>query len=220
MTKVVPTKPLLIMLYGYPGSGKTYFARQLAEHIQAAHVSSDRIRGELFETPRYDREENSVVGQLMDYLTHEFLQAGLSVIYDVNASSANQRRMLREMAQKTKAVPLLVWFQIDPETAFARLAKRDRRRADDKYAGPGDRATFERIAGSMQNPHNEDYTVISGKHVFSSQYSSFIGRLRSLGLVPISNDTRANVVKPELVNLVPNLMAGRVDLTRRNINIR
>jgi predicted kinase len=54
MSKVVPTKPFLILLYGFPGSGKTYFARQLTEHVQAAHVHGDRIRGELFDKPRYN----------------------------------------------------------------------------------------------------------------------------------------------------------------------
>lgn len=210
------------MLYGYPGAGKTYFARQLPEHVQAAHVHSERIRGELFESPRYDQEENQVVNQLTDYLTGEFLGAGLSVVYDGNALRQDQRRALREMAAKAKAQPILIWLQIDPESAFARISKRDRRRADDKYAGPTDEATFTRIAGSMQNPQNEEYVVISGKHVFTSQLSTFLARLREMGLVQSSStqEVNAKVVKPELVNLVPNIAAGRVDMSRRYITIR
>src|SRR4051812_39359450 len=111
MSKVSPTKPLLILLYGFPGAGKTFFARQLTEQLQAAHVHGDRIRGELFETPRYDKEENEVITQLMDYMTGEFLNAGLSVVYDVNAMRVSQRRTLRELARKCHAEPLLVWFQ-------------------------------------------------------------------------------------------------------------
>src|SRR5688572_25518988 len=100
MPKVVPNKPLLIMLYGYPGSGKTFFSRQLTEQLQAAHVHGDRIRGELFEKPRYDKEENDVIEQLMDYMTGEFLAAGLSVVYDINAMRNSQRRTLRDLARK------------------------------------------------------------------------------------------------------------------------
>lgn len=220
MSKVMTTKPLLILLYGYSGAGKTYFARQLTEHIQAAHVHGDRIRGELFENPRYDKEENDVVEQLMDYMTGEFLSAGLSVVYDINAMRLSQRRTLREMARKAKAEPVLIWLQIDHESAYARLGKRDRRRADDKYAGPNDRATFERIAGGMQNPQNEEYVVVSGKHTFDSQISAFLKRMRELGLVAGTNEVNARVVKPGLVNLIPNPAAGRVDLSRRNITIR
>jgi predicted kinase len=57
MPKIFPSKPFLILFYGYPGAGKTYFSRQFTETIQAAHMQADRIRGELFETPQYDKQE-------------------------------------------------------------------------------------------------------------------------------------------------------------------
>jgi predicted kinase len=219
MQKVIPNKPLLIMLYGFSGSGKSYFARQLCEHLQAAHVHGDRVRSELFEQPRYDREENEVIAHLMDYMTGEFLNAGMSVIYDTNAMRQSQRRLLRDLARKTDAQPVLIWQQIDMESAYVRAAKRDRRKADDKYSPAVDRATFERIASGMQNPSNEDYIVISGKHVFGTQLSALMKRLRELGLIA-NNEAAAKLVKPGLVNLIPNPTAGRVDMSRRNIVIR
>jgi predicted kinase len=219
MQKVVPNKPLLILLYGFPGAGKTYFARQLCENLQAAHVHGDRVRSELFETPRYDREENEVISHLMTYMTGEFLNADLSVVHDTNAMRLSQRRELRDMARKAGAKTVLIWFQIDMESAFTRANKRDRRRADDKYSPAIDRQTFERLASGMQNPNNEDYLVISGKHTFATQLSSIMKRLRDDGLITLS-ETNAKLVKPGLVNLIPNPAAGRVDMTRRNIVIR
>jgi predicted kinase len=207
------------MLYGFSGSGKSYFARQLCEHLQAAHVHGDRVRSELFEQPRYDREENEVIAHLMDYMTGEFLNAGMSVIYDTNAMRQSQRRLLRDLARKTDAQPVLIWQQIDMESAYVRASKRDRRKADDKYSPAVDRATFERIASGMQNPSNEDYIVISGKHVFGTQLSALMKRLRELGLIA-NTEAAAKLVKPGLVNLIPNPTAGRVDMSRRNIVIR
>ncbi|MBP9761852.1 AAA family ATPase [Candidatus Saccharibacteria bacterium] len=55
MGKLQPTKPLLVLLYGMPGSGKTFFARQLCDQISAAHVQGDRIRDEIFENPTYSK---------------------------------------------------------------------------------------------------------------------------------------------------------------------
>lgn len=207
------------MLYGFPGAGKSYFARQFGEHVQAAHVQGDRIRSELFENPLYDKDENKVVTQLMDYMTHEFLQAGLSVVYDMNAMRLSQRHTLRELARKIHAQPLLIWLQIDTDSAYARVSKRDRRRSDDKYSAPIERSTFDDIVTHMQNPGMvEDYLVISGKHSFNTQASAIIKRLRELGL--LTAEANVKVVKPGLVNLVPNPTAGRVDMSRRNIVIR
>jgi predicted kinase len=221
MPKIVPHQQILLMLYGFPGSGKTYFARQFCEHIQAAHVQGDRIRGELFEKPRYDKQENDVITQLMNYMTEEFLNAGMSAVYDTNALRLAQRHALRELARKAHAHPVLLWFQMDPESAFIRNSKRDHRRADDKYAAAFDRAGFAGAIGHMQNPvPAEDYVVISGKHTFSAQFSTVVRRLRDLGYLYANNP--APVVKPGLVNLVPqpNLFRGRVDTNRRNIMIR
>lgn len=217
---MTPARPFVLMMYGFPGAGKTYFARQLTEKMQIAHIQADRIRAELFEEPRYDKQENEVVMQLMNYMAGEFLNAGLSVIYDVNMMRLGQRRALRETARKAKAESLLVWFQIDADTAFQRGQKRDRRRIDDRYAAQLDRPTFDNIVAHMQNPApSEDYAVISGKHIFTTQYAAVTRKMRELGLLSLDGIDNG-LAKPNLVNLVPQQQPGRVDLSRRNIIIR
>lgn len=219
MNKISLSKPVLISLYGYPGSGKSYVARNLEDVLRTASVNADRIRHELFRNPRYDAQENTIVGQLMNYMAEEFLKAGVSVVYDANAMRIGQRRKLREMARRNKAEYLLVWLQIDPENAFLRTQRRDRRTHDDKYSAEQTKNSFEQQMGMMQNPQNEDYIVISGKHTFMTQKGAILNRLFQLGLVS-TGTVQQNVAKPELVNLVPNLHAGRVDMSRRNISIR
>lgn len=220
MSKLALSRPTLILLYGYPGAGKTYLSRQLCEDLQAAHVQSDRIRHELFEQPRYDRQENQIVDHLLQYMTEEFLSAGISVVYDINAMRLSQRRELRDMARKNKVETILIWLQVDAESAFSRVGKRDRRKTDDKYTPSIDRPTFDQVASHMQNPQTtEDYMVISGKHTYQTQRSAIIKKLYDLGLVTAESAGK-QIVKPGLVNLIPNPLAGRVDNTRRNIVIR
>lgn len=220
MAKLDLSKPLLILLYGYPGAGKTFVARQLTDHIKAAHVHGDRIRAELFEEPKFDGKENEIVKSMMDYMTGEYLQAGLSVIYDADCLRAGQRRLLRNLALKDRADTLLVWVQIDPESAFSRIASRDRRRADDRYAQTLDRTSFDNVVSGMQNPTSTDsYVVVSGKHVFKTQLSAIVKKLRELSLVDAAEADK-KIIKPGLINLVPNPAAGRVDMSRRNITIR
>lgn len=221
MAKIVPTKPFLLMLYGFPGAGKTYFARQFSENVQAAHLQADRIRSELFEEPKRDKREDEIVNHLMNYMAEEFLSLGMSVVYDVNAARAKQRFELRDLARRNKAQPLLVWFQMDQDTAFGRNIKRDRRRADDKYAAHWDRTSFENVIGSMQNPSQHDsYVVVSGKHLFSTQQSAVVRKLREAGVLS-SDDAGSRTIKPGLVNLIPkSKQPGRVDMSRRNISVR
>lgn len=215
MAKIVLNKPVLIMMYGFPGAGKTYFARQLSSSLQAVHVSEDRIRGELFEKPRYDKEENEVVQHLTHYMAEEFINAGVSVIYDANLVRSQQRRQLRDLAKRTHAKPILLWFQVDHDTAFTRIMKRDKRRADDKYARTFDRSGFDAYITSMQNPgREEDFVVLSGKHSFPMQRSTLVRRLYDLNLIT-AESTSSNVTKPGMVNLVPT----RADLERRTIRI-
>lgn len=218
MSKINLSTPVLICLYGFPGSGKSHIARNLAEELKIANVSADRIRSELFESPRYDAQENAIVTHLMNYMTEEFLSTGTSVIYDMNALRISQRRHLRELAKKHKAEYLLVWLQIDQESAFSRTQDRDRRTSDDKFAEPLTRLSFDKRLAGMQNPHGEDYLVASGKHAFVTQKGTIINRLYQMGLIG-STTVQENVAAPGLVNLVPKLQPGRVDFSRRNISI-
>jgi len=207
------------MLYGFPGAGKTHFARQLSDVVTAAHLQSDKIRHELFESPRYDDNENNIIDHLMRYMAEEFLNSGVSVIYDMNAAKLGHRRALRDLARKAHAESILVWLQIDSDSAMTRLKARDRRKSDDKYATDYTKKTFESHTGSMQNPGAEDYIVISGKHTFNTQKGAVMKKLYDMGIVESSSAT-TSVIKPGLVNLIPNAAGGRVDMSRRNIIIR
>ncbi|MEI6751344.1 MAG: ATP-binding protein [Candidatus Saccharibacteria bacterium] len=220
MSKVILTKPTLIILYGFPGAGKTFFGRQLATDIHAAHLQADRIRYELFEDPDNSKNENSIVSNLTDYMAEEFLNAGNSVIYDSTAMRTAQRRDLKQKIIKTKAQTLIVWIQIDVESAFTRVASRDRRKVDDKFTTDMDRTSFDDQLTKMQNPQqNENYVVISGKHNYQMQRSAVMKKFFDLGLIHGTTATD-NMVKPGMVNLVPTQSGGRFDDSRRNIAIR
>lgn len=221
MHKIRLQQPVLFYAYGLPGSGKTFVSRQLCDTIEAAHISADRLRHELFSEPRYDKNEHRILVGLMNYMTEEFLRAGVSVVYDASVNRLADRRALRDMARKHHAKDLFIWIQIDPETAWGRQKNRDRRKADDRFSDPLTPQQFEAWMRSMQNPQNEDFLVISGKHLFNSQQSAILRRLQDMGVV--DNDSlHAKMPKPGLVNLVSRAQAqaGRVDMSRRNIVIR
>jgi predicted kinase len=213
--------PVVIYFYGIPGSGKSYLAHQLSDYIGAAHVSADRLRYELFDESRHDKTEHQIISQLMNYMTEEFIKKGVSVIYDMSVSRSIDRKSLRELSKKLHAKELLIWLQIDIDTAWARTKKRDKRKFEDKYACDLTAEQFKQYVRIMQNPNNEDYLVISGKHQFKTQKNTILRRLHDMNALNVEA-LNPHMPRPELTNLVSRAQAqaGRVDLTRRNISIQ
>src|SRR5690554_3704424 len=108
--KITVNKPFVVFLYGFPGSGKTFFARQLAEAVGAAHWQQDRISHEMLGENAAGAEKAS--RNTMNYMMREFLRAGVPVIYDADVHRRAERRILRDSVRKAKATPVLVWLQI------------------------------------------------------------------------------------------------------------
>lgn len=216
--KISVNKPFVVMFYGYPGSGKTGFAKQLSEELGLAHLQEDRIANELF--GERQAGDDPALKRMMHYVTKEFLRANVPIAFDADVLRLQDRRAIRELSKQQKAGSLLVWLQVDPETAFARTQTRDRRKSEDKYAKTYDKSTFEGTLGRMQNPSiNEDYVVISGKHTFSTQRNAVMKKLYELGIVTPEQATHG-MVKPELVNMVPQPSLSGREIPRRNISVR
>jgi len=144
---------------------------------------------------------------------------GWGVIYDISANRIAERRLLKKIAQDHNAKELLIWLQVDTETAKKRIASRDKRKSEDKYSNTISKEQFNNYMQLMQSPADENCLVLSGKHVYGSQKTLIIRRLNDMGLV---ENTDIKIAKPELINLVSRaqVQAGRADLSRRNVIIR
>jgi len=116
---------------------------------------------------------------------------------------------------------MLVWIQLDLDTAWARCEARDRRTIDDKYSEELSKPMFESFIQNMQNPNEERALVLSGKHLFNSQKTSLLRRLYEMNILS-EEDLNQKIAKPELVNLVSRAQAnaGRADYSRRNVIVR
>lgn len=213
-SKITPIKPFILILYGFPGSGKTTFAKQFCEEFGLVHLQEDKLAKELFEGTHAD---DAVQKRATDYLSGELLKSGVSLVVDSNRSlRTKERKLLSDLAKQNKAASLTIWFQIDPETAYMRLQNRDRRKSEDKYAKEYTEKDFRSALSAQQNPkESEAYAVISGKHTYSSQRSAVLKRLYDLNLIETTQMSQ-KIAKPGLVNLIPH----RGDITRRNISIR
>jgi predicted kinase len=56
---------MIIVVFGLPGSGKSYFAARLAKKLNADYVNSDRLRMEMFRVRNYSEKEKRAVYNVM-----------------------------------------------------------------------------------------------------------------------------------------------------------
>ena len=214
-------QPVFVFMYGLPGSGKTFVARQLCQLLGMAHINSEQLRQELFEKPIYDASEQRIVKHMMLFMAEQFLKTGTSVVLDISVNKVGERKVLREFARKLNVKDMLVWIQLDIDSAWARCEARDHRTYDDKYSEHFTKKMFESFIQGMQNPTEEKALVLSGKHLFNSQRTSLLRRLYEMGVLN-EGSIDQKIAKPELINLVSraHTTTGRADYSRRNVIIR
>lgn len=84
-------KPILTICIGLPGSGKSTYAKQLAEETNAVILSSDSLREEMFHNIN-DQEHNAEVFAELHRRCKELLSKQVNIIYD--ATNINLRKRL------------------------------------------------------------------------------------------------------------------------------
>lgn len=92
---------MIVIVFGLPGSGKSYFASRLAQIIHAGYVNSDRVRTEIFEEGVYSEpEKKAVYGRMFDEMKEAVLQKKRLVL-DATFHREDTRRMfVDEMSEK------------------------------------------------------------------------------------------------------------------------
>jgi predicted kinase len=137
-------RPALVILMGFPGTGKTHCARLLAARLGAAHVASDHLRSRLFIAASYADEENRAVFGLAHSLVDELLAEGHVVIFDATNLLVRYRAPMESVAERRGVATVHVLVVADDGEARARLAARAVQRDDGDHSD-ADLAVYERM---------------------------------------------------------------------------
>lgn len=73
---------MIIIVFGLPGSGKSYFASLLAQKLKAAYLNSDKERKKIMSQRTYSESEKMMVYDLMLQKMKTFVQEGKSLVLD------------------------------------------------------------------------------------------------------------------------------------------
>ena len=124
-------RPFLVVLSGLPGTGKTFFCRELAKRVTATVLESDRLRKLLFPAPDYSPEESARLFRAAHRLTGELLERGIPVIFDATNISEHSREGLCKIAGRLGVRLVLVRMAVAPGVVCQRLSSpRDRGHSD------------------------------------------------------------------------------------------
>jgi len=120
-------QPVLVMLCGLPGTGKSTLARKLAEQLPAVMVESDRVRQEIFTPPAYTAEESQHVHRICHILMGWYLRHYYHVVYDATNLYEYHRRLAYRLAARNKAQLVVAEVIASEEVVRERLSPRRRK---------------------------------------------------------------------------------------------
>lgn len=172
------SKPLIITVVGLPGSGKSFFARQFSDTFMAPRISYDFLIKTLGSTYPLSKEAKARVEKLLENQTQELLKTQKTFIIDGGLQSRSDRIKLQKLAKEHGYDVLLVWVQVDEQTAKYRSANRSARRSDDVDNQSLTLEQYTFSARQFSPPHpTENQIVISGKHTYATQAKVVLKKL-------------------------------------------
>ncbi|WP_152266354.1 AAA family ATPase [Agriterribacter humi] len=168
---------MVIIIFGLPGSGKSYFASRFAKVINAAYINSDKVRKETFEKSVYsDLQKKAVYDKMLEQMKLSVKQ-NKNVVLDATFHKENTRKTFVE-EMKDKGGISFIEIQADENTIRERL-KRPRPYSD---------ADFEvyKIISQQNEPLNEPHLILKSTDNINEMIQTATDYLKT------NNDNRTN----------------------------
>lgn len=163
-TRETTAWPVLVVISGLPGTGKSFLARKIAGRLPAVIVESDFIRKTLFPQPTYTGAESVWVHRIAHVTIERLLKSGHRVIYDATNLSEWFREKTYHIAEHAGA-GLVVVLTVAPEpVARERLLKRFQTRDPDDFSD----ATveiYDRFKRSVEPVRHQHIVVDSSRDI-------------------------------------------------------
>ncbi|HEY8510265.1 MAG TPA: AAA family ATPase [Steroidobacteraceae bacterium] len=139
---LTPKKPVLLLMYGLSGCGKTWLAERLASHIDAIHLRSDVERKRLagiaeqarsgsgLQEGLYARSVSAQVYERLAQCARDALAGGFNVIVDATFQRRDDRARFRELAAEAGIPVRVIHCRAPAHVLEQRIIERARKGKD------------------------------------------------------------------------------------------
>jgi predicted kinase len=155
-------EPFFITVSGLPGTGKSYFCRQLVKKLPALLLESDVIRKLLFNSPTYSPEESNQLFRDIHLLIEKLLSKGISVILDATNLSERNREFLYNIVDRLRAKLILIRVLAPPELVRQRLQARQ---GDPTNKSDADWDIYRRMQPTEEKIRRKHYTIDTSQDI-------------------------------------------------------
>lgn len=116
--------PIIIAIFGLPGTGKTTFSQKLSEHLGLEHLNTDIIRSDMDKHEQYDEKDKVLIYDEMFDRTKSELREGKSIIVDGTFYKSKLRERFKELAREYDTTVKWIEVYANAETVKERISKR------------------------------------------------------------------------------------------------
>ncbi len=155
-------KPVLVVVSGLPGTGKSYFCRQLAERLPSAILESDALRKALFPSPSYSLAESSRLFRAIRCLIERLLKRGVCLILDATNLSERYREYMYSIAERLDVKLVLVRVEAPPSLVKERLEARLKNPAEKSDAAW---EVYQKMKHSVEKITRKHYAVDTSRDI-------------------------------------------------------
>jgi len=157
-------RPAIVVVSGLPGTGKTYFARQLTGRLPFVILESDALRKILFPEPTYSAAESGRLFQAIHHLIEELLSKGIPITLDATNLAEYRRERLYNIAERRNACLILVRVEAPPVVVKERLQARSARKKTGE-SSDADWAVYEKLRATAEKIRRRHYVVDTSKDI-------------------------------------------------------
>lgn len=155
-------EPVLIVVSGLPGTGKSFFSKRLAERVPLLVLESDALRKALFSLPSHSAGESFQLFRTIHLLIEELLKGGISLVLDATNLSERFRERLYSIADRINARLVMVLVEAPPEIVRQRL---EDRAGDPEGNSDADWSVYCQMKSSVERISRNHYVVDTSRDI-------------------------------------------------------